>query len=57
MKEFSLCFCLIVGLCVGLYSGKEYGAAAERQAIANDCRYGQSFTLRRTGFYCEPMKK
>ena len=42
---------------LGMFVGKEVGASAERQAIANDCRYGQSFTLRRTGFYCKQISK
>lgn len=32
--------------------GHDIGAQAERQAIADDCRYGGSFTLRHTGYKC-----
>lgn len=41
---------------LGMFVGKEVGALAERQAIANDCRSGGSFTLRSTGFKCERIR-
>lgn len=48
---------IALALVLGMFVGKEVGAAAERQLIANDCKYGNSFTLRRTGFECRVLKK
>lgn len=42
---------------LGMFVGKEVGAAAERQSIASDCKYGHSFKLRRTGFECRQIQK
>jgi hypothetical protein len=56
MREFALCFCVVVGLCVGLWAGNKYGSEGEREKIAGECKAGGSFTLRRTGFKCEQIK-
>lgn len=57
MKEFALCFCVVVGLSVGLWAGNKYGAESERQQIAQECRSAGAFTLKQTGFKCEPIRK
>lgn len=44
---------IALALVLGVFVGKEVGAASERQVIANGCKYGGSFTLRRTGFTCQ----
>lgn len=48
---------IALALVLGIFVGKEVGAASERQAIASDCKYGGSFVLRQTGFTCQPIKK
>lgn len=57
MREFALFFCVVVGLCVGMWAGHEYGRALEREQVAQECRSAGAFTLRQTGFKCEPIKK
>jgi hypothetical protein len=46
---------IALALVLGMFVGKEVGASSERQAIANDCRYGGSFTLRKTGYVCQRL--
>ena len=41
-----------LALIVGMFVGKEVGESIGRQDIADDCRYGGSFTYRQTGFEC-----
>ena len=35
-----------------MFVGKEVGESIGRQDIADDCRYGGSFTYKKTGFEC-----
>lgn len=48
---------IALGLVLGVFVGKEAGAASERQAIASGCKYGGSFVLRQTGFSCRQISK
>jgi len=41
-----------VALFLGMIVGKEIGASMERRTIASECKYGESFTVKRTGFEC-----
>ena len=41
-----------LSLIAGVFSGKEGGESIGRQDIADDCRYGGSFTYKQTGFEC-----
>ena len=41
-----------LALIAGMFVGKEVGESIGRQDIADDCRYGGSFTLKQTGFEC-----
>ena len=41
-----------LALLVGMVVGKEVGESIGRQDIADDCRYGGSFTYKQTGFEC-----
>jgi hypothetical protein len=57
MREFALCFCVVIGLCVGAWYGNKQGSATERATIAGECRTAGAFTHKRTGFNCQPIKK
>ena len=41
-----------LALIAGMFVGKEVGESIGRQYIADDCRYGGSFTYKQTGFEC-----
>lgn len=41
-----------LALIAGMFVGKEVGESIGRQDIADDCRYGGSFTYKKTGFEC-----
>lgn len=41
-----------LALIAGMFVGKEVGESIGRQDIADDCRYGGSFTYKQTGFEC-----
>ena len=41
-----------LALIAGMFVGKEAGESIGRQDIADDCRYGGSFTHKQTGFEC-----
>ena len=41
-----------LALIAGMFVGKEVGESIVRQDIADDCRYGGSFTYKQTGFEC-----
>ena len=41
-----------LALIAGMFVGKEVGESIGRQDIADDCRYGGSFTYKQTWFEC-----
>lgn len=47
-----LAISVALSLIAGLLAGNEIGATLERSTIANSCKYGGTFTIKRTGFTC-----
>ena len=43
---------IFLALLVGLGAGNAAGIRSERSVIANECKYGGTFTAGRTGFEC-----
>lgn len=48
---------ILLALAVGLMAGVTAGEHKAREEIARDCRHGGTFSLRRTGFACEVIRK
>lgn len=42
---------------LGFATGVAQGVKGERQSVANECRQSGAFTVNRTGFSCEVIKK
>jgi hypothetical protein len=48
---------VVIGMMGGVVVGHGSGAHAERKAIANECKQAGAFTVKRTAFRCEVIKK
>jgi hypothetical protein len=48
---------VILAFLLGVGFGIPSGASHERSVIGNECRHAGAFTVKRTGFACEVIKK
>ena len=48
---------VLLSATLGFAMGVAQGVKNERQTVANECRQSGAFTVNRTGFSCEVVKK